>query len=123
MNDNTTSGKETSETARTPRRRGANFGMMCGRVETPASPFFFFAVLFNEQRTHDKVLRGPLEPLGECLMGLQPHMSERTDHESSLLIEEWGATWGSPARMTHRLLDRFRNGKQNGTAPSESDSE
>lgn len=56
---------------------------------------------------------------------LQPHMSESTDHESSLSIDEWGATWGSPARMARRLLDRFRNGKQdhqNGTSPEDSDS-
>ena len=53
---------------------------------------------------------------------LDPPMTESTDNESSLSTEEWGATWGSPARMVRRLVDRFRNGKQNGTSP-DSDSE
>ncbi|GAA0448929.1 hypothetical protein GCM10008985_00310 [Halococcus dombrowskii] len=56
---------------------------------------------------------------------LQPHMSDSTDHESSLSIEEWGATWGSPSRMVRRWIHRLRNGKQdphNGTNQSETDS-
>ena len=54
-------------------------------------------------------------------------MSESTDRESSLSVDEWGATWGSPNRLVRRWMHRLRNGKQDqdqhdDTTQSESDS-